>query len=99
MCDPLEFEAIYDERIASEEMSPEYQNKLMRILCNDCLIKSNVKYHSFGGKCMNCRSYNTTRIGNDLIDADTPNATENKAEEKKSTVKSKKGKSKKKKKK
>ena len=94
MCNPLEFEAIYDERIASEEMPPEYQNKLMRILCNDCLIKSNVKYHSFGGKCMNCRSYNTTRIGNDLIDAD--NTTEDK--EKKNTVKSKKGKSKKKKK-
>ena len=35
----------------------------MTVLCNDCLKKSEVKFHIVGGKCTHCRSYNTTQIG------------------------------------
>ena len=34
----------------------------MIILCNDCLTKSVVPFHIYGGKCRRCRSYNTTRV-------------------------------------
>ena len=50
-------------------MPLEYQNKLMTVLCNDCLKKSNVPYHIVGGKCLECNSYNTTRTVDALFDA------------------------------
>jgi predicted ATP-dependent serine protease len=43
-------------------MPPEYANKKMVVLCNDCGVKSCVPFHIVGGKCKGCRSYNTTRI-------------------------------------
>lgn len=36
---------------------------MMTVLCNDCLEKSEVKFHVMGGKCSNCKSYNTTQVG------------------------------------
>ena len=49
-------------------MPDEYKDKLMTVQCNDCLVKSNVPFHIMGGKCKDCRSYNTTRVGDELID-------------------------------
>ena len=43
-------------------MPPEYRNKKMVVICNDCLKKSVVPFHIIGGKCKGCRSYNTARV-------------------------------------
>ena len=42
----------------------------MVILCNDCLSKSKVAFHIYGGKCPKCRSYNTTRIDDSTFDVE-----------------------------
>ena len=39
----------------------------MTVLCNDCLKKSNVKFHFVGGKCRFCNSYNTKRIVDEFL--------------------------------
>ncbi len=44
-------------------MPDEYKNHYMTVLCNDCLHKSEVKFHIVGGKCEKCKSYNTTQLG------------------------------------
>lgn len=44
-------------------MPGEYKNHYMTVLCNDCLHKSEVKFHIVGGKCEKCKSYNTTQLG------------------------------------
>ena len=49
--DPREFEDVYDQIIDETLMPTEYQNKVMTILCNDCLKKSNVPFHVVGAKC------------------------------------------------
>lgn len=46
-------------------MPDEYKDTKMIVLCNDCLTKSSVPFHIYGGKCKKCRSYNTTRIDDD----------------------------------
>ena len=51
-----------DAEIVRYIMPPEYANKKMVMYCNDCGTKSCLPYHFFGGKCKNCRSYNTTRV-------------------------------------
>jgi RING finger and CHY zinc finger domain-containing protein 1 len=55
-----------DRQIEETPMPLEYRHFEMKIICNDCLQYSRVKFHIVGGKCSNCRSYNTTRTG-DLI--------------------------------
>ena len=35
-------------------------------MCNDCLELSEVPFHILGGKCDDCRSYNTTRVDSEL---------------------------------
>jgi|688.fasta_scaffold2739043_1 ribosomal protein S27E len=52
-----------DDQIAQTPMPFDYRNTYMSVLCNDCLEKSIVKFHIMGGKCQNCRSYNTTQTG------------------------------------
>ncbi len=66
-------------------MPEDYKNKLMTVLCNDCLTRSNIPYHIYGGKCKACNSYNTTRCDAVLFDApeEAPSATESKEEEQK----------------
>jgi hypothetical protein len=52
------------------EMDKQIENAVMEdkcrpainILCNDCTVKSSVKYHILGNCCDNCKSYNTKRI-------------------------------------
>jgi phage FluMu protein Com len=51
-----------DAEIARTRMPEEYKNLRMNVLCNDCLARSNVPFHIFGGKCKKCKSYNTTRV-------------------------------------
>jgi RING finger/CHY zinc finger protein 1 len=46
-------------------MPEEYKDFKMLIMCNDCLQRSEVNFHIMGGKCKNCKSYNTSRINND----------------------------------
>ena len=48
-------------------MPPEYRNKVITIQCNDCLKKSNVPFHIFGGKCKSCKSYNTSRLADEMV--------------------------------
>ena len=75
VCNPDKFEAFFDEQFAEYVMPDEYKDKLIRIQCNDCLAKSNVPFHIFGGKCKECRSYNTSRIGEELLEENKTSAT------------------------
>jgi predicted ATP-dependent serine protease len=45
----------------------------MVVVCNDCSAKSEVPYHIYGGKCKQCRSYNTAMTGG-LINVPDDNA-------------------------
>lgn len=51
-----------DDLIAMQPMPEELIDKKVSILCNDCLTKSETKFHFLGNKCDNCGSYNTTTI-------------------------------------
>lgn len=42
-------------------MPDEYKDIKIKILCNDCNAKSEVPFHIVGGKCSQCKSYNTSR--------------------------------------
>ena len=50
-----------DTEIDNIQMPEEYANDTKDIICNDCGITSNVKFHVVGMKCLNeeCGSYNT----------------------------------------
>lgn len=48
--------------IQSQPMPPEFQDTMAVISCNDCLGKSQVKYHWLGLKCAICHSYNTIEL-------------------------------------
>jgi RING finger/CHY zinc finger protein 1 len=65
ICDPSLFEEHFDKQIAETPMPHEYKDVKMKILCNDCLKKSEVCFHVIGGKCFDCKSYNTQRIQED----------------------------------
>ena len=65
MVDPKAYEAQMDEQINGMQMPEEYKDVKMLIMCNDCLQRSEVKFHIMGGKCQNCKSYNTSRINDD----------------------------------
>ena len=51
--------------IESIPMPEEYKHMKMVVLCNDCLQKSTIPFHTVGGKCSKCGSYNTSRIHED----------------------------------
>ena len=70
--DMKRMEAHFDAQIAATIMPEEYRNSYMTVLCNDCQHKSVVKFHILGGKCDECRSYNTSRIGDDLVNRPEP---------------------------
>jgi len=65
MVDPKNFEAHYDDQINGMQMPEEYKDVKMLIMCNDCFQRSEVNFHIVGGKCKNCKSYNTSRINDD----------------------------------
>ncbi|KAJ1285147.1 hypothetical protein BS78_03G257900 [Paspalum vaginatum] len=43
-------------------LSDSYDDKMVRILCNDCGAISDVQFHLIAHKCQNCKSYNTRQI-------------------------------------
>ena len=61
--DPLLFESTIDAEIAATQMPEEYKDTTVTILCNDCNTKSVVPFHIMGGKCLQCKSYNSCRVG------------------------------------
>ncbi|KAI4167918.1 MAG: hypothetical protein LQ343_006788 [Gyalolechia ehrenbergii] len=48
--------------IESQPMPPEFQDTKAWVYCNDCNVKSSVKYHWLGLKCGVCDSYNTAQL-------------------------------------
>ena len=42
-------------------MPEDYRLARFKIFCNDCEKQSVVPFHTMGGKCTHCRSYNTMR--------------------------------------
>lgn len=50
-----------DNEILNSPMPPEY-NYNVKILCNDCHMETETKFHIFGMKCGNCNCYNTKRV-------------------------------------
>jgi Zn finger protein HypA/HybF involved in hydrogenase expression len=40
-------------------MPEELKNTYAEVLCNECLEKSEVKFHYYGIKCKKCKSFNT----------------------------------------
>jgi RING finger and CHY zinc finger domain-containing protein 1 len=59
--DPKLYEKYVDKFFSEVEIPDDLKDKQMEIFCNDCLKNSTVKYHIYGGKCLNCRSYNTSK--------------------------------------
>lgn len=51
-----------DEEIRCEVLPPELANKRVRIVCQDCHLKSRTDFHLAGLKCETCGSYNTAQI-------------------------------------
>jgi RING finger/CHY zinc finger protein 1 len=58
--DITQHEEFYDVQMQAVTMPSEYANTWMKMLCNDCLHVSEIKFHFLGGKCDRCKSYNTT---------------------------------------
>jgi len=48
--------------IENEPMPPELSNKIVKIICNDCLEKTETTFHFYGNKCLKCGSFNTSQI-------------------------------------
>ncbi|KAI9284403.1 zinc-ribbon-domain-containing protein [Umbelopsis sp. AD052] len=49
-----------DNFLKVQTMPQEYENFVSYILCNDCEMKSQTKYHFLYHKCTHCNGYNTT---------------------------------------
>jgi RING finger/CHY zinc finger protein 1 len=62
--DPTRIEAQMDNEHARTPMPEEYKDVKMEVMCNDCLTKSVIPFHILPGKCLGCKSYNTTRVEN-----------------------------------
>ena len=57
--DPSSYENKFDKIIKNNKVEKVYDNWISNIYCNDCNLKSDVKYHYKFHKCINCKSYNT----------------------------------------
>ena len=51
-----------DDVIAHSPMPEQFANTTVKVMCNECLVKSDVKWHVFGMKCPSCGSYNTKQV-------------------------------------
>ncbi|KQK09499.1 hypothetical protein BRADI_2g48340v3 [Brachypodium distachyon] len=60
VCDMSKAWERLDMELAS--LSDSCDNKMVRILCNDCGAVSEVQFHLIAHKCQNCKSYNTRQI-------------------------------------
>ncbi|XP_072439868.1 RING finger and CHY zinc finger domain-containing protein 1 isoform X3 [Chiloscyllium punctatum] len=52
-----------DLEIAQTAMPSDYQNMVVKIMCNDCQLHSTTPFHVLGLKCTGCGSYNTAQDG------------------------------------
>ncbi|XP_048450212.1 RING finger and CHY zinc finger domain-containing protein 1 isoform X1 [Rhincodon typus] len=52
-----------DLEIAQTAMPSDYQNMIVKIMCNDCQLHSTTPFHVLGLKCSGCGSYNTAQDG------------------------------------
>ncbi|KAG5461926.1 MAG: zinc-ribbon-domain-containing protein [Olpidium bornovanus] len=59
-----------DAMLAQQVMPPEYENFVSHILCNDCEMRSDAKYHFLYHKCAGCGSYNTKLLQTLQVDPD-----------------------------
>ncbi|XP_020099354.1 E3 ubiquitin-protein ligase MIEL1 isoform X2 [Ananas comosus] len=59
VCDMSKVWEKLDMEIAATPMPESFQNKMVRILCNDCGATSQVQFHVVAQKCQKCKSYNT----------------------------------------
>jgi len=59
VCDMSKVWEKFDMEIAATPMPECYENRRVSILCNDCRVYSQVRYHVVAQKCPNCKSYNT----------------------------------------
>ncbi|KAF9887438.1 hypothetical protein FE257_010155 [Aspergillus nanangensis] len=59
-----------DRAIQSQPMPSEFTDTKALVYCNDCGVKSVVKYHWLGLKCDMCESYNTAQLR--LLHSGTP---------------------------
>ena len=55
-----------DMQLQEMQMPDDYKDTKMLMLCNDCFTKSLCPFHIMGGKCNQCKSYNTTRIDDEV---------------------------------
>ncbi|EEC71394.1 hypothetical protein OsI_03534 [Oryza sativa Indica Group] len=60
VCDMSKAWERLDEELAT--ISDTCDNKMVRILCNDCGATSEVQFHLIAHKCQKCKSYNTRQI-------------------------------------
>jgi RING finger/CHY zinc finger protein 1 len=51
-----------DAEIAATPLPIEISGNKINITCNDCSSITELYFHPFGLKCLNCNGYNTTRI-------------------------------------
>ncbi|XP_029573442.1 RING finger and CHY zinc finger domain-containing protein 1 isoform X2 [Salmo trutta] len=52
-----------DKDMAQSPMPTEYQDAIVKIICNDCQTHCTVPFHVLGMKCSGCGSYNTAQDG------------------------------------
>ena len=48
--------------VANTVMPQEYRDLKVRVMCNDCQVRSEVPFHVAGYKCSGCGGYNTRRV-------------------------------------
>jgi RING finger/CHY zinc finger protein 1 len=58
------YNTFMDSVISNVVMPDEYKDKMVDIICNECLTTSNVSFNFYGHKCLNeeCNSYNTKLV-------------------------------------
>jgi RING finger/CHY zinc finger protein 1 len=53
---------VIEREIALCPMPVEYADRIVKIICNDCLVTFETKWHIIGHKCSGCGSFNTSMI-------------------------------------
>lgn len=62
ICDMTDYYELLTHEIENTPMPEEYADMKVKIMCNDCLKESDVKFHIIGMACLHCGSYNSKRI-------------------------------------
>jgi len=61
LCKKTMLDIDWDDYSLFIDMHKIQEQKLVGIICNDCLERTENLYHPFGVQCKNCKSYNTMR--------------------------------------